>query len=199
MSIIDDDFLSCQLKTELIFAFFVYKIHETEYDMYSAALLVRLPLQRFDGDAGFLEPVVDGRTAAIADAHEFGDGADFAALVFFDKFFPIIWLCFLMAATVYAFRLCDGDAFLLALEHDLPLERRDGSEECHREFAGWRRRVEVFLERDDLHVFVFEFLDDVEEIFRAACEARKLRDVNRVTLTGEVDHFLKFRALRIFT
>ncbi len=52
-------------------------------------LLIRFPLERLDGNAGILEPVVDGRTAASADAHEFGDGADLSRLILFDKFLPI--------------------------------------------------------------------------------------------------------------
>ena len=63
--------------------------------MYSEAFLVRLPFQWLDSDARFFEPVVDGRTAAIADTHELGDGADLAALVFFDKFLPIKRFLFL--------------------------------------------------------------------------------------------------------
>ena len=93
-----------------------------------------------------------------------------------------------MASAIDAFRFRDGDTFLLAHKHDLPFERRDRGEERHRELTGWRCRVEVFFERDNLHALVFELLHDVEEVFRAARETRELGDINRVAIAGEVDH-----------
>ena len=81
----------------------------------------------------------------MADAHELGDGADLAVLVFLDKLVPIGGLFLFLPSLVDTLGLGNGDALGLALQHDLALKGGDSGEDRHREFTGRRRGVKIFF------------------------------------------------------
>ena len=107
----------------------------------------------------------------MADAHEFGHGADLAVLILFDKLVPVGGLFLFLSALVDALGLGDGDALGLTLQHDLALEGGNGSEDRHRQLTGRSGGVKILFERDDLHSLLAKVLDDVEQVLRAASQA----------------------------
>ena len=101
------------------------------------------------------------------------------------------------AALVFAFRLRLGDAFALALQHDLALELGDGADHVEDQAADRRRRVE--LRRQHLEACALRMKPglDLAEVRNRAGDAVNLGDHQHIAFAGEVERRLKLRPFRV--
>jgi len=62
------------------------------------------------------------------------------------------------------------------------------------EHAGRRARVDLLLDADDLHALLLEMIDDREEVFGGAAEAREALDDEEVAVVEELLELCELRA-----
>ena len=72
------------------------------------------------------------------------------------------------------------------MDDDVALELAHGHEDRREELAGRGARVDLFFDADDLDALLFEMVDDREEVFGGAAEAREALDDEEVAVAEEL-------------
>lgn len=82
-----------------------------------------------------------------------------------------------------------------ALDNDVALELAQGHEDRSEEHAGRGARVNLLLDADDFDALLFEMVDNREEVFGGATEARETLDDEEVAIAEELLELLELGAL----
>lgn len=69
-----------------------------------------------------------------------------------------------------------------------------GHEDRREELAGRGARVDLFFDADDLDALLFEMVDDCEEVFGGAAEAREALNDEEVAVAEELLELYELRA-----
>jgi len=91
------------------------------------------------------------------------------------------------AATIFAFRLCLGDAFQLPRQHNASFKLRDGSDDLKHKLASRVVRVEIHIQDAKGDTLCLQPINDFTQMPDRARQAVNFRDNQGITFARKLD------------